>query len=62
MSIEDLLHRRTDLSTFLVHFTRDTDTPPSPSTPAGDRDLAGLQVVSGVRVVRARLADQGGHR
>lgn len=28
-SIEDLLHRRTDLSTFLVHFTRDTDAPPS---------------------------------
>ena len=23
--IEDLLHRRTDLSTFLVHFTRDSD-------------------------------------
>jgi Putative abortive phage resistance protein AbiGi, antitoxin len=27
-TIEDLLHRRSDLSTFLVHFTRDTDTPP----------------------------------
>ena len=23
--IEDLLHRRTDLSTFLVHFTRESD-------------------------------------
>jgi hypothetical protein len=27
-SIEELLHRRTDLSTFLVHFTRETDTAP----------------------------------
>jgi hypothetical protein len=26
-AIESLLHRRTDLSTFLVHFTRDTLTP-----------------------------------
>ena len=24
--IEDLLHRRTDLSTFVVHFTRDSET------------------------------------
>lgn len=27
-SIEELLHRRTDLSTFLVHFTRETDAAP----------------------------------
>jgi Putative abortive phage resistance protein AbiGi, antitoxin len=27
-TIEELLHRRTDLSTFLVHFTRETDTAP----------------------------------
>jgi hypothetical protein len=27
-TIESLLHRRTDLSTFLVHFTRDTQMPP----------------------------------
>lgn len=26
-TIENLLNRRTDLSTFLVHFTRDTQTP-----------------------------------
>jgi len=26
-AIESLLHRRTDLSTFLVHFTRDTEMP-----------------------------------
>ncbi|HUK73351.1 MAG TPA: abortive infection system antitoxin AbiGi family protein [Streptosporangiaceae bacterium] len=28
-TIEDLLNRRTDLSTFLVHFTRDTQAPPA---------------------------------
>lgn len=28
-AIESLLHRRTDLSTFLVHFTRDTEMPPA---------------------------------
>lgn len=28
-TIENLLHRRTDLSTFLVHFTRDSETPPA---------------------------------
>jgi hypothetical protein len=30
-TIEELLHRRTDLSTFLVHFTRDYGTPEVPA-------------------------------
>jgi hypothetical protein len=28
-TIEELLHRRTDLSTFVVHFTKDTNNPPA---------------------------------
>ena len=36
-TIESLLHRRTDLSTFLVHFTRDT---PTPSAAARDNLLS----------------------
>jgi hypothetical protein len=46
-SIEELLHRRTDLSTFLVHFTRDTE-------PASAADNL-VSILSGPRI-QARTA------